>query len=274
MIARTSLTRCVERHALRTLPPAEPVAPNKSILSCANSADRDRFLAYWSIGACGWDCKRLNMGFWRALLHLCSASDSDNRIGVPGKPKSKHRSGCPVSVSLEILGDRWSLLIIRDLMVRGFRTFKDFQGSGKGLQRTYSQTGCRNSRCQGSLPPARSPTDARRINYRLTEKGIDLAPVLLELLIWGSRHEETMAPQALILQMESNRNQFLAEVRRRWQERDSTPLIPRFGNCRPDNRDLPALCPFMPAISRVVFKERTMKDMNTYLTFEGNCRKP
>ena len=148
---------------------------------------------------------------------------------MPGKPKSKHRSGCPVSVSLEILGDRWSLLIIRDLMVRGFRTFKDFQGSGEGIATNILADRLQKLEVSGIITSGAEPTDARRINYRLTEKGIDLAPVLLELLIWGSRHEETMAPQALILQMESNRNQFLAEVRRRWQERDSTPLIPRFG---------------------------------------------
>ncbi|MCU1275484.1 MAG: putative transcriptional regulator, partial [Bryobacterales bacterium] len=52
--------------------------------------------------------------------------------GVPGKPK-KRRSGCPVSVSLEMFGDRWSLLIVRDLMVRGFRSFKEFQESGEGI---------------------------------------------------------------------------------------------------------------------------------------------
>ena len=52
---------------------------------------------------------------------------------VPGKSQLKHRSGCPVSISLEMLGDRWSLLIIRDLMVRGFRTFKEFQGSTEGI---------------------------------------------------------------------------------------------------------------------------------------------
>jgi DNA-binding HxlR family transcriptional regulator len=43
------------------------------------------------------------------------------------------RSGCPVSVSLEIFGDRWSLLIIRDMMVRGYGTFKQFQNSGEGI---------------------------------------------------------------------------------------------------------------------------------------------
>jgi DNA-binding HxlR family transcriptional regulator len=147
---------------------------------------------------------------------------------VPGKSKSKHRSGCPVSVSLDILGDRWSLLIIRDLMVRGFRTFKDFQGSGEGIATNILADRLQKLEASGIITSGAEPTDARRINYRLTEKGIDLAPVLLELLIWGSRHEETMAPQALIPQMESNRNQFLAEVRRLWEERDSTPLIPRF----------------------------------------------
>ncbi len=148
---------------------------------------------------------------------------------MPGKPKSKQRSGCPVSISLEILGDRWSLLIIRDLMIRGFRTFKDFQGSGEGIATNILADRLQKLEASGIITSSTDPTDARRVNYRLTEKGIDLAPVLLEFLIWGARHEETMAPRALILQMESNRNQFLAEVRRRWQERDSTPLIPRFG---------------------------------------------
>jgi hypothetical protein len=70
------------------------------------------------------------------------------------------------------------------------------------------------------------------VNYRLTEKGIDLAPVLLELLIWGARHEETGAPCALIAEMEKNRIQVLAEARRRWLERDTTPLLPKFGDGR------------------------------------------
>ncbi len=71
--------------------------------------------------------------------------------------------------------------------------------------------------------------DGRRVNYRLTEKGIDLAPVMLELLIWGSRHEQTGAPCELIASMARNREQVLAEVRRRWRERDSTPLLPWLG---------------------------------------------
>jgi DNA-binding HxlR family transcriptional regulator len=73
------------------------------------------------------------------------------------------------------------------------------------------------------------PTDARRLNYRLTQKGIDLAPVLLELLVWGANHEETGAPCSVIANMARNREQVLSEVRRRWRDRDRTPLLP-FGH--------------------------------------------
>jgi DNA-binding HxlR family transcriptional regulator len=135
-----------------------------------------------------------------------------------------------VSISLEIFGDRWSLLIIRDLMVRGFRTFKEFRESGEGIATNILADRLRKLEASGIISSETGETDKRTLNYRLTEKGIDLAPVLLELLIWGARHEQTAAPCALIEKMERNREHVLIEVRRRWRERDSTPLIPGFGD--------------------------------------------
>jgi DNA-binding HxlR family transcriptional regulator len=147
---------------------------------------------------------------------------------VRGKSKLKRRSGCPVSISLEVFGDRWSLLIIRDLMVRGFRSFKQFQASGEGIATNILADRLQRLEAAGIIMAEPEEADGRRLNYRLTEKGIDLAPVLLELLIWGARHEETSAPCALIEEMASNREAVLAEVRRRWRERDPTPFLPRF----------------------------------------------
>jgi len=149
-------------------------------------------------------------------------------LHVSGKPKSNPRSGCPVSVSLERFGDRWSLLIIRDLMVRGLRTFKQFQESDEGIATNILADRLRHLAAAGIITAERQESDGRRVNYRLTEKGIDLAPVLLELLIWGARHEETGAPCAVIDDMEKNRETVIAETRRRWRERDSTPLLPDF----------------------------------------------
>lgn len=152
----------------------------------------------------------------------------DNLLNVPGVPKSKRRSGCPVSISLEIFGDRWSLLVIRDLMVRGFKTFKEFEESGERIATNILADRLQKLAVAGIIASEIEETDGRRLNYRLTQKGIDLAPVLLELLIWGARHEKTGAPPALIANLEKNRAQFLAEVQRRWRERDSTPLMPNF----------------------------------------------
>lgn len=147
---------------------------------------------------------------------------------MPGKPQEKRRSGCPVSVSLELLGDRWSLLIVRDLMVRGLRTFKEFQESGEGIATNVLAGRLRKLATAGIVTTEVDETDGRRVIYRLTEKGIDLAPVLLEMLIWGARHEPTWAPRELIGEMEKNRAAVLAEARRRWREHDATPLLPKF----------------------------------------------
>jgi DNA-binding HxlR family transcriptional regulator len=151
---------------------------------------------------------------------------------VLGNFTAKRRSGCPVSVALERFGDRWSLLIIRDLMVRGYKTFGEFLGSGEGIASNILADRLRRLVENGIITAQTEETDARRINYRLTEKGIDLAPVILELLLWSARHEETGAPCALIESMGSNRQQVLDEARKRWRERDATPLLPRFGNTK------------------------------------------
>lgn len=113
-------------------------------------------------------------------------------------------------------------------MVRGYKSFKDFQNSGEGIATNILSERLQRLQAAGIITTESEPGDGRRVNYRLTEKGIDLAPVLLELLIWGARHEGAGASCAMIADMEKNRDQLLAETRRRWRERVSIPLIPRF----------------------------------------------
>jgi len=156
------------------------------------------------------------------------ASYPDTLPLVPENSKPKHRSGCPVSISLEAFGDRWSLLIIRDLMVRAYRTFKEFQQSGEGIATNILADRLKRLQAAGIITTEADQADGRRLNYRLTEKGIDLAPVLLELLIWGARHEQTGAPCQVIDHMAQNREAVLAEVRRRWRDRDPRPFLPPF----------------------------------------------
>ncbi len=142
----------------------------------------------------------------------------------------KPRSGCPVNVSLERFGDRWSLLLIRDMMVRGYKTFKEFEESGEGIATNILADRLARLQASGIVMKERDPEDGRRLYYRLTEKGIDLAPVMLELLLWAAKHEETAAPCEVMRSMEANRAAVVEEVKRRWRERDPVPFLPPFPN--------------------------------------------
>ncbi len=143
-------------------------------------------------------------------------------------PIPKRRSGCPVSISLDLVGDRWSLLLIRDMMVRGLRTFREFQHAGEGISTNILSDRLRKLETAGFLTTEPAADDGRSMHYRLTRKGIALAPVMLELLLWAARHEDTGAPCGFVEHMEKNREAVLAETYRRWEQRDYTPILPPF----------------------------------------------
>jgi DNA-binding HxlR family transcriptional regulator len=131
------------------------------------------------------------------------------------KPGPKRRSGCPLNASVETLGDRWSLLIIRDMMLRGFRTYKEFLESFEGIATNILADRLRKLQAYGIITTERDPSDGRRLFYSLTEKGIDLAPVLTEMVLWAARHEKT-ENQALVRQMKKDKERLLSAVRKRW----------------------------------------------------------
>ena len=138
---------------------------------------------------------------------------------VPKKnPGPKRRSGCPLNASVEMLGDRWSLLILRDMMLRGFRTYKQFLESYEGIATNILADRLRKLEAYGIITTEQHPSDGRKLIYLLTAKGIDLAPVLTEMVLWAARHEET-ENQALVRLMQKDKEQFLAEVRQRWTEK-------------------------------------------------------
>jgi DNA-binding HxlR family transcriptional regulator len=131
------------------------------------------------------------------------------------KASSKRRSGCPLNASIEMLGDHWSLLIIRDMMVRGYRTFKEFLGSDEGIATNILTDRLRKLEGHGIITSEADPSDGRKLIYSLTAKGIDLAPVLSEMVLWAARHEET-GNQALVRTLQTDREGFLAQVRESW----------------------------------------------------------
>jgi DNA-binding HxlR family transcriptional regulator len=115
------------------------------------------------------------------------------------------------------LGDAWSLLIVRDLMFKDRRTFNDFLMGGEGIASNILADRLRKLEVSNIIEKRRDPEDARRFLYRLSSKGVDLAPVLVELVIWSARHERTDAPPTVVRSMRVDRESVLADVRRRWR---------------------------------------------------------
>jgi DNA-binding HxlR family transcriptional regulator len=138
---------------------------------------------------------------------------------VPRRTDPKRRSECPLNASVEMLGDRWSLLIIRDMMLRGARTYKEFMECYEGIATNILADRLRKLVDYGIIRTEPDPTDGRKQIYWLTEKGIDLAPVLAEMVLWAAAHEET-GNQALVRLMRADREKFLAGVRGRWADRN------------------------------------------------------
>lgn len=101
---------------------------------------------------------------------------------------TKGRSGCPISLTLELLGDRWTLLIIRDLVFAGKRHFREFLQSDEGISSRTLAERLQTLVDEGILTRSDDPTHGLKAIYRLTDAGIDLLPVLATVGAWGSKH--------------------------------------------------------------------------------------
>ncbi len=131
------------------------------------------------------------------------------------KPAPHRRSGCPLNASVEMLGDRWSLLIIRDMMLLGYRSFKQFLNSFERIATNILADRLKRLQGYGIIASTPDPSDGRKLIYSLTKKGQDLAPVLTEMVLWAAAHENT-GNQVLVRLMKKDKAKFLAEIRKRW----------------------------------------------------------
>lgn len=155
------------------------------------------------------------------LFHLLNASEIFYILSVAKKPTFARRSPCPLNASVEMLGDRWSLLILRDMMVWGFKTYKEFLGSHEKIATNILADRLRKLEDYGIISSKPDPSDGRKLIYVLTAKGIDLAPVLAEMVLWAARHEKT-GNQALIRQLKGGKDQVIAHIRKLWAEKHRT----------------------------------------------------
>lgn len=128
--------------------------------------------------------------------------------------RQPRRSTCPVNAALEILGDRWSLLVVRNLMFGGARRYSDLLATPEGIATNILARRLADLQRAGIITARPDPEDGRSRTYHLTEKGVALAPVLLELGRWGIAYEDGEPPPGLHAAFDADRDGFMAGLRR------------------------------------------------------------
>src|SRR5688500_1095083 len=109
------------------------------------------------------------------------------------------RSHCPVSFALDVFGDRWTLLVMRDLRLRGRATYGVCLASESGMATSGLGDRLEWLEAQGIVRRSRDRRERRRVVYGLTQKGIDLLPILIEMIAWSAKYgPKTAAPEAFV----------------------------------------------------------------------------
>ena len=128
-------------------------------------------------------------------------------------PAKDHRSLCPISLVLELVGDNWSLLIVRDLMFRGHSSYQAFLRSEEGIATNILADRLQRLEQNGLISKASDPADARKFIYALTEKGADMAPLLVEMTLFANRHAPRIdMPKEVVADMQRNKSAFTARM--------------------------------------------------------------
>ncbi|VAW69245.1 Transcriptional regulator, HxlR family [hydrothermal vent metagenome] len=128
----------------------------------------------------------------------------------------KRDTGCPIAYALDIFGDRWSLIIIRDILFRGVRTYGDLLKSDEGIATNILASRLKEFEASGIISKSRDPNNRRQFIYRITPKGAELAPILVEMVQWSAKYDDnTLVGEALLQQIEQDREGFIQKIQQK-----------------------------------------------------------
>jgi DNA-binding HxlR family transcriptional regulator len=129
--------------------------------------------------------------------------------------KDSTRSHCPINFALETFGDTWSLIIIRDIVFWGKKTFKEFLESDEGIATNVLASRLSHLVETGVLTKTPDEHDKRKVVYKLTEKGLDLIPMLLEMAHWAGAHDaKTTSPKGFSPYIAEHREEMFPFIRK------------------------------------------------------------
>jgi len=151
---------------------------------------------------------------------MANADPSSRHAGGGGAEPCERRSACPINYALEIFGDKWTLLILRDLMFKGKDRYGDFQASAEGVSTNILADRLKRLEWHGlvSRSTGESKPSQARPKYLLTRKGQDLLRVMLEITRWSGKYDpDTNADPAVLAALEQDLEGLVARIEAGWQ---------------------------------------------------------
>ncbi|QDK39359.1 helix-turn-helix domain-containing protein [Bdellovibrio sp. NC01] len=143
--------------------------------------------------------------------------------------RKKLRSHCPINFVLEAFGDKWTLLVLRDIVFRGKSTYGEFLKSEEGFATNILATRLEHLEAEHVLQKIVDPADARRSQYMLTEKGLDLIPILFEMMVWSEKYDPKSEARLIprLMGLIKNDNHKISEKAKE-RLRRGLPLFPEY----------------------------------------------
>lgn len=132
------------------------------------------------------------------------------------KSNKKRDTGCPIAFALDIFGDRWSLIVIRDMLMKGYRTYGEFINSDEKIATNILADRLNELESAGIILKTRDPENGRRVLYHLTKKGANLTPILLEMIRWSEAYDSnTIATKEIVNRIVKDRDAFAKQLSER-----------------------------------------------------------
>lgn len=142
---------------------------------------------------------------------------ASNRFNMRPMERSR-RSHCPISFALDIFGDKWSLLILRDLIFKDKSNYQDFADSEEGISTNILADRLKLLKKEGLILSSPDKTNARKIIYMPTTKALDLIPMILEVIEWSAKYDpNTGAPKELLKMLKKDRKALVRRIRSKFE---------------------------------------------------------
>lgn len=124
------------------------------------------------------------------------------------------RSQCPISFTLDLIGDKWSLLILRDIILFAKKYYHEFETSPESISTNILADRLKKLEAAQLILRAQDPENKKRVIYSPTPAALDLIPLLVEILIWGSKYDEkSKVSEERVKKIKKNKQAFIKKVR-------------------------------------------------------------